>query len=57
MLTQIYFNRLEIIYRGKASHASAFPWEGLNALDAAVMAYNNISVFRQQMKPNWKVHG
>ncbi|XP_074541293.1 peptidase M20 domain-containing protein 2-like [Halichoeres trimaculatus] len=46
-----------IRYRGKASHASAYPWEGVNALDAAVLCYNNLSVLRQQMKPDWRVHG
>ncbi|XP_060769967.1 peptidase M20 domain-containing protein 2-like isoform X3 [Neoarius graeffei] len=44
-------------YHGRASHASAYPWEGVNALDSAVMAYNNISVLRQQLKPDWKIHG
>lgn len=44
-------------YYGKASHAAAYPWEGINALDAAVLAYNNMSVLRQQMKPTWRVHG
>ncbi|XP_051816928.1 peptidase M20 domain-containing protein 2 [Acanthochromis polyacanthus] len=44
-------------YHGKASHASAYPWEGINALDAAVLCYNNLSAFRQQMKPDWRVHG
>ncbi|XP_047274175.1 xaa-Arg dipeptidase isoform X2 [Homo sapiens] len=44
-------------YYGKASHSASYPWEGLNALDAAVLAYNNLSVFRQQMKPTWRVHG
>ena len=44
-------------YKGHAAHAAAFPWEGINALDAAVMAYNNISMLRQQMKPTWRVHG
>ena len=48
---------LKIEFSGKAAHAAAYPWEGLNALDAAVMAYNNISVLRQQMKPDWRVHG
>ncbi|KAG7269816.1 hypothetical protein CRUP_027159 [Coryphaenoides rupestris] len=43
-------------YHGKASHAAAFPWEGVNALDAAVLAYNNLSVLRQQLKPDWRVH-
>ena len=49
--------RAVIDYTGKAAHAAAFPWEGVNALDAAVMAYNSISVLRQQMKPTWRVHG
>ncbi|XP_041418962.1 peptidase M20 domain-containing protein 2 isoform X2 [Xenopus laevis] len=44
-------------YYGKASHAAAYPWEGVNALDAAILAYNNLSVLRQQMKPTWRVHG
>ncbi|XP_020029296.1 xaa-Arg dipeptidase [Castor canadensis] len=44
-------------YYGKASHAAAYPWEGVNALDAAVLAYSNVSVLRQQMKPAWRVHG
>ncbi|KAF5919862.1 hypothetical protein HPG69_014226, partial [Diceros bicornis minor] len=43
-------------YYGKAAHAAAYPWEGVNALDAAVLAYNNLSVLRQQMKPTWRVH-
>ncbi|KAE8602932.1 hypothetical protein XENTR_v10014181 [Xenopus tropicalis] len=44
-------------YYGKASHAAAYPWEGVNALDAAILAYNNLSVLRQQMKPTWRAHG
>jgi len=49
--------QLSVTYTGKASHAAGFPWEGVNALDAAVLAYNSISVLRQQMKPTWRVHG
>nr|XP_054763398.1 xaa-Arg dipeptidase-like [Lytechinus pictus] len=48
---------LTIHYTGLASHASAAPWRGLNALDAAVMCYSNISVMRQQFRPEWRVHG
>ena len=50
-------NSLDIVFTGKAAHAASFPWEGVNALDAAVMAYTSISVLRQQMKPSWRVHG
>jgi len=49
--------RVTVTYKGHAAHAAAFPWEGINALDAAVMAYNNISALRQQLKPTWRVHG
>jgi amidohydrolase len=47
---------LSVEFTGKASHAAAFPWEGINALDAVVSAYNNVSVMRQQMKPTWRTH-
>ena len=46
-----------ITYTGKAAHAAAFPWEGVNALDAAVMAYTSISALRQQMKSTCSIHG
>ncbi|THH13534.1 hypothetical protein EW146_g6688 [Bondarzewia mesenterica] len=39
------------------AHASASPWEGVNALDAAFIAYSSISVLRQQIKPSHRVHG
>ncbi|XP_011616278.2 peptidase M20 domain-containing protein 2 isoform X1 [Takifugu rubripes] len=48
---------ISVKYRGKACHASAYPWKGVNALDAAVLAYNNISVLRQQLRPDWRIHG
>ncbi|KAG7465666.1 hypothetical protein MATL_G00155860 [Megalops atlanticus] len=44
-------------YHGKASHAAAYPWEGVNALDAAVLAYSSLSALRQQLKPDWRLHG
>ncbi|XP_072854954.2 xaa-Arg dipeptidase isoform X2 [Pogona vitticeps] len=47
---------MTVKYYGRASHAAAYPWEGVNALDAAVVAYNNLSVLRQQIKPNWRLH-
>ncbi len=49
-------SQFSVTYTGKAAHAAAFPWEGRNALDAAVMAYTSIAALRQQMKPTWRVH-
>lgn len=48
---------VEVVYKGHSTHAAASPWEGRNALDAAVTAYSSISMLRQQMKPTWRVHG
>lgn len=48
---------LTVTYHGKACHASDYPWEGVNALDAAMLAYSSVSNLRQQMKPSWRVHG
>ncbi|KAK1147113.1 hypothetical protein N8T08_001852 [Aspergillus melleus] len=44
-------------YEGASAHASANPWDGINALDAIVCAYNNISMLRQQIKPEERIHG
>ena len=38
-------------YRGVSAHAGGNPWDGINALDAVVSAYNNISMLRQQIRP------
>ena len=51
------FFSLKVKYFGKSSHAAGYPWEGVNALDAAVLAYTNISCLRQHFKPGWKAHG
>ncbi|XP_028392621.1 peptidase M20 domain-containing protein 2-like [Dendronephthya gigantea] len=48
---------MRIRYHGHAAHAAAFPWEGVNALDAGVACYTSLSMLRQQMKPTWRVHG
>ncbi|KAL3882777.1 hypothetical protein ACJMK2_029084 [Sinanodonta woodiana] len=48
---------VNVRFLGKAAHASVSPWEGVNALDAAVLCYQSVSCLRQQMKPTWRVHG
>ncbi|KAJ8356065.1 hypothetical protein SKAU_G00188590 [Synaphobranchus kaupii] len=42
-LPHVAVQDLTVKYHGKASHAAGYPWEGINALDAAVLAYNNLS--------------
>ncbi|KAI0787127.1 hypothetical protein BC629DRAFT_1582274 [Irpex lacteus] len=48
---------LDVEYHGKPAHAGNAPWEGKNALDAAVLAYTNVGLLRQQLKPDHRVHG
>ncbi|HXM53248.1 MAG TPA: M20 family metallopeptidase [Candidatus Binatus sp.] len=42
---------------GRAAHASGDPEKGINALDAFVLAYNGISLLRQQTKDGARLHG
>ena len=44
-------------FRGKAAHASADPWEGVNALDAVIQTFNSVSMLRQQIRPDARIHG
>jgi amidohydrolase len=50
-------HHIDVEFRGKDAHAAASPWDGINALDAFVQLYTNISTFRQQMRPTDKMHG
>ena len=49
--------QIDVEFHGKASHAAFAPQVGINALDAAVQAYVNVSTLRQAMYPTDKVHG
>jgi amidohydrolase len=44
-------------YAGKAAHASADPWAGVNALDACIQTFNAVSMLRQQVRPDCRIHG
>ncbi|MBH6948909.1 M20 family metallopeptidase [Clostridioides difficile] len=48
---------LDFIFTGKAAHAGAMPYNGVNALDAVVLLYNNINALRQQLVDGTRVHG
>ncbi|MFI0909747.1 M20 family metallopeptidase [Streptomyces abikoensis] len=44
-------------YRGKAAHPSLNAHEGRNAADALTVAQVALGLLRQQLPPQWKVHG
>jgi amidohydrolase len=44
-------------FSGRAAHASADPWAGVNALDACIQTFNAVAMLRQQTRPDCRVHG
>ncbi|HEX4533481.1 MAG TPA: M20/M25/M40 family metallo-hydrolase, partial [Rhizomicrobium sp.] len=53
----IAISEVEVTYHGRAAHASAMPYRGLNALDAVVTAYQSIAQLRQHIKGTDRIHG
>ncbi|MYD42184.1 MAG: M20 family metallopeptidase [Acidimicrobiia bacterium] len=47
--TSLAVSHLKVAFHGKEAHASAFPEEGINALDGFVQSYVNISTLRQHI--------
>jgi len=48
---------VEVVYHGRAAHASAMPHKGLNALDGLLLAYQAISNLRQHIRDRERIHG
>ena len=48
---------LEVEFWGKAAHAAAMPWDGISALEALILAINNINGLRLHIKDGSRVHG
>jgi amidohydrolase len=54
---ELAIRQLDVTFFGKPSHAAMAPGLGVNALDAFVQAYVNISTLRQALVPGDRVHG
>src|SRR3954469_16329153 len=48
---------VDFIFHGKAAHASLYPWEGVNALDAVMHTFAGVNAMRQHVKPDIRIHG
>jgi amidohydrolase len=48
---------LEIEFFGKAVHAAAYPEQGVNALEAMILAFNAVNSLRQHIKDRARIHG
>ncbi|HEY4112545.1 MAG TPA: M20 family metallopeptidase [Rhizomicrobium sp.] len=53
----IAISEVDVVYHGRAAHASAMPYRGLNALDAVVTAYQSIAQLRQHIRHTERIHG
>lgn len=48
---------VEVVFRGLQAHASSDPWKGRNALDAMILLFSSVGLWRQQLRPSSRVHG
>jgi len=54
MLGRIKF---KVEFFGHTAHAAGSPDQGINALDALILAYSSINAFRQHLRPDGRIHG
>lgn len=50
-------NSIEFNFKGIASHAAQSPENGINALDAVISMFVNVSTMRQQTRSDARIHG
>ena len=48
---------VEVVFHGLQAHAAADPWKGKNALDAMILLFGSVGLWRQQLRPEARVHG
>ena len=48
---------VDVVFHGLEAHASSDPWKGRNALDALIVLFSSVGLWRQQLHPNARVHG
>lgn len=48
---------VQVTFTGLQAHASSEPWMGKNALDALILLFTSIGLWRQQLPQHARVHG
>jgi amidohydrolase len=46
-----------VVFHGLQAHAASDPWKGRNALDAMIQLFTSVGLWRQQLRPDARVHG
>ena len=55
--TCLAVHHFDVAFTGRTAHASAAPWQGVNAGDAMVVAQVALGLLRQQLPPGDQLHG
>ena len=48
---------VDVVFTGLQAHAASDPWMGRNALDAMILLFSSVGLWRQQLRPDARVHG
>jgi len=48
---------VEVVFHGLQAHAASDPWKGRNALDAMILLFSSVGLWRQQLRTDARVHG
>jgi amidohydrolase len=48
---------VEVVFHGLQAHAASDPWSGKNALDALILLFTSVGLWRQQLPTTARVHG
>jgi amidohydrolase len=48
---------VDVVFHGLQAHAAADPWHGRNALDAMILLFSSVGLWRQQLRTDARVHG
>ena len=43
---------VDVVFTGLQAHASSDPWRGKNALDAMILLFSSVGLWRQQLRPD-----
>jgi amidohydrolase len=49
--------KFDCVFHGRASHAAAYPEQGINALDGVIALFVGVGLLRQQLPSRVRVHG
>jgi amidohydrolase len=49
--------KFDLVFHGRASHAAAYPEDGVNALDGVIALFVSVGLLRQQLPRSVRLHG